>query len=359
MKYKNTDEWVCHHCIVGYESEPDKTCYDMSQLPVEILVEGSWFSPHPTKEALAGRLPAIVCSNCQWVYAAAQQNVWDIEFGEGNHQAGLGTSENSENERYIYTKAFTNGAFNYADDSQELIKEELMAKNKHKNKTSWGQSSFQSSAGFYTGSTKMCPTHDGKTVVWKGESDEGKVIELAGAQGDHVEVDSELELVIDLAGLFKVTDSAEAISFKAGSRDMSNDKGILPLGLNEFHWTQRMQELNSKVDVPHVLRIKNPDMGIPPVGFDFWLELWNLLPWGRTVCCCVGGHGRTGTALAALILVGDKKNLSAAKAIELVRSRHCSKAIESQTQEKYLASIARERDKHLLALKGNQIDHIE
>jgi len=349
MSYSELDEWVCHHCVAGYESEPDKTCYDMSQLPVEIRVEGSWFSPHPIEETLDGKQPIIVCSNCQWVYVIAQQDVWDIELGEGNHQVGLGTSENSENERYIYTKAFVNGAFDYAEDSGEVIKEEPMSKNKHKN--SWGQSAFQSSAGFYTGNAKICPTHNGKTIVWQGENNEGKVIELAGAQGDHVAVDRELELVVDLAGLFKATDPNEAINFKAGSRDM-RIRDVLPQALNDFHWQKQMTQLCEKVDVPHVLRIKNPDMGIPPVGFDFWLELWNLLPQGRTVCCCVGGHGRTGTAIAALILVGSRKKISAKSAIELVRAKHCSKAIESQTQEKYLELIAKQRDEHLLALKG-------
>ncbi|MEG2156328.1 MAG: hypothetical protein RRY07_00890 [Bacteroidaceae bacterium] len=48
---------------------------------------------------------------------------------------------------------------------------------------------------------------------------------------------------------------------------------------------------------------------------------------------CIGGHGRTGTFLAALVadMTGDKD------AISYVRKGYCSSAVETTAQERYLA----------------------
>ena len=101
--------------------------------------------------------------------------------------------------------------------------------------------------------------------------------------------------------------------------------------------------MNDYVHSPSVLRIDNPDMGVPPVGYAFWERLAVLLPVGRVVCCCFGGHGRTCTALAALMIATDLK-ITAKEAIKNVRDLHCENAIESSTQEKYLELLAKERD---------------
>ena len=178
---------------------------------------------------------------------------------------------------------------------------------------------------YFTGS-KACPVHDGTTVVFKRNYKH-----LSGAQGGEVAIDSELKLVVDLAGIFKSKPDLKAIEFTKGTT------------YTDGTWEKDMSNLNAHVRGPAVLRIENPDMKIPPVGFSFWKELWNLLPKGRTVCCCVGGHGRTGTALAALLLAADKQ-LDAKAAISLVRKKHCEKAIESSMQERYLKLLAKERD---------------
>ena len=56
---------------------------------------------------------------------------------------------------------------------------------------------------------------------------------------------------------------------------------------------------------------------------------------------CMGGHGRTGTFLALLLIRVEK--LSAKAAIEAVRSRHCQNAIESRAQEDFIYAFAGER----------------
>lgn len=69
-------------------------------------------------------------------------------------------------------------------------------------------------------------------------------------------------------------------------------------------------------------------------------EFRNLLTWlsaqltanKKVHLGCIGGHGRTGTVLAALVLVmtGNKD------AIQYVRENYCKKAVESQAQVHFL-----------------------
>jgi protein-tyrosine phosphatase len=71
-------------------------------------------------------------------------------------------------------------------------------------------------------------------------------------------------------------------------------------------------------DAP-TLGIQWPDMGIPNLRSSFWVELLNRLPEGATMACCVGGHGRTGTTLACLMVAGG---LTADEAIHRVRTTY-------------------------------------
>ena len=77
-------------------------------------------------------------------------------------------------------------------------------------------------------------------------------------------------------------------------------------------------------------------MSIPkdPAGFDK-LVAWtkSQIEAGRKVHCgCIGGHGRTGMFLAALVSKFGEKD-----AISYVRTNYCKKAVESSTQVKFLA----------------------
>ena len=131
---------------------------------------------------------------------------------------------------------------------------------------------------------KQCPTHYGTDVMaeWEGR-------QLAGAQGSEITIDPNLKLVIDLAGLFQPGAPKDAIRFTPGK------------GKSRSAWSKAMSSLDAQVEAPPILRIQNPDMGTPPVSWKFWQDLFLLLPEGRTVVCCMGGHGRTGTVLACLM----------------------------------------------------------
>lgn len=90
---------------------------------------------------------------------------------------------------------------------------------------------------------------------------------------------------------------------------------------------------------PEVMRLDWPDATAPVrVRLRFWSRLRDIMP--QNVCvACFGSHGRTGTALAALLIADG---MTAEEAIETVRKDHCQRAIETKAQEDYLKSLAGE-----------------
>lgn len=85
-----------------------------------------------------------------------------------------------------------------------------------------------------------------------------------------------------------------------------------------------------------VIRISWPDGGIPKVSGSFWYNLAEYLVQRDrpVIIACMGGHGRTGTALA---LLGGIYNLHGEADLgEWVRAHHCRHAIETYSQLDYI-----------------------
>ena len=55
---------------------------------------------------------------------------------------------------------------------------------------------------------------------------------------------------------------------------------------------------------------------------------------------CLGGHGRTGTALACLAVLAGHP---AADAVAWTRTHYCPKAVETPDQEAFVAALAVDR----------------
>jgi|SRR5579872_328182 len=93
--------------------------------------------------------------------------------------------------------------------------------------------------------------------------------------------------------------------------------------------------------------IDTKDGGPPPVHPDFWLEIRKIIikeNFNKVICCCMGGHGRTGTALACLYLSFFDDD--ATRAIEtVVRGVYCHKCVESNSQISYIEYVANYFDK--------------
>lgn len=99
---------------------------------------------------------------------------------------------------------------------------------------------------------------------------------------------------------------------------------------------------------PPVLRLAWKDQWPPdcdPAWFGRLYEslLKDYAP-GNVIVACMGGHGRTGTMLASLLLVAYPGS-AVCDIIDLVRSEHCEKSIESWDQAAYLMKF-RPKAKH-------------
>ena len=87
-----------------------------------------------------------------------------------------------------------------------------------------------------------------------------------------------------------------------------------------------------------------PDFGAPPDATGLLLALRSLRERARVgervEIGCLGGHGRTGTALACLaVLTG----VPADDAIAWVRSEYCADAVETPEQEAFVSDVSTAR----------------
>lgn len=85
-----------------------------------------------------------------------------------------------------------------------------------------------------------------------------------------------------------------------------------------------------------------PDYGVVQFPLQFWIDVIAHIEKNklRLLVFCVGGHGRTGTAVAAMLVAA--LNYEAKQAINWVRDNYCEKAIESKSQEQYIHDLADE-----------------
>lgn len=116
---------------------------------------------------------------------------------------------------------------------------------------------------------------------------------------------------------------------------------------------------------PRILKIRWADRAIPPVKPEFWSALLTelraerdrrkLTPADplRVMTICMGGHGRSGTAAASLIMcLSDYTPLDA---LTHVRAMHCARAIESKAQHEYLNTLAASLGRSEDALEAEKV----
>ena len=91
-----------------------------------------------------------------------------------------------------------------------------------------------------------------------------------------------------------------------------------------------------------ILKLSWQDFEIPLVSKtdwqrikDFILEMSKQYEEVEVICCCEGGHGRTGTALAIL----SNFFLAKRRPVLFIRKVYCDKAVETIRQEKYVKVI--------------------
>ena len=150
------------------------------------------------------------------------------------------------------------------------------------------------------------------------------------AEADHEHQRREVHRHCDLVNLPDGT-PITAVSFDAidpYARDRDPDYGL--------YLDQRWQP-----PWPHE-HLSWPDFAVPDDATATLSALQSLLAWARAgqrvEIGCLGGHGRTGTALAGLsVLAGQDPD----GAVAWVRSSYCQKAVETDAQEAFVASLPR------------------
>lgn len=94
-----------------------------------------------------------------------------------------------------------------------------------------------------------------------------------------------------------------------------------------------------------------PDNGVAYFPLQFWLDVHGHITSKNLKMSinCVGGHGRTGTALACMLIVA--LGWGGEESIKWIRANYCDRAIESKEQERYIEKIALDMKAHNKALK--------
>jgi hypothetical protein len=109
---------------------------------------------------------------------------------------------------------------------------------------------------------------------------------------------------------------------------------------------------------PHIINnrreiiISWPDFGVPSVKSSFWQALHQhaINNNYQSVCIhCQGGHGRTGTAVSALLI--SVLGWDVREAVDYVRDNYCAEAVETDDQAKYLYELDKELNNSEISLK--------
>ena len=102
-------------------------------------------------------------------------------------------------------------------------------------------------------------------------------------------------------------------------------------------------ELHSLGETPYI-SFAWPDGGLPPLQLKHWLALVDSIREidGPVGIFCLGGHGRTGTALSILASLGGVVPRGQ-DPIKWLRQEYCSNAVETQPQVNYVARMTHRR----------------
>lgn len=147
--------------------------------------------------------------------------------------------------------------------------------------------------------------------------------------GARAELRGRYDVVLDCTGLARSVERDAPITISEGD-DALRYATLLACGVPE----------------PLVIALDWPDGGLPPVTADFWRELLRALAGTQRVAvCCMGGHGRTGTALVALRMAYLEASplpivYTLADIIDDVRFLHCDHAVETSAQCDFLRALA-------------------
>lgn len=195
----------------------------------------------------------------------------------------------------------------------------------------------------HTPSTSTTPIFsNGKISLW--------IADAAGARKSFTEFD----VCIDGGNVLTVP----------GEHDLPNlygDPG-LSKGLMS-HAFRSSYEKEAAAKTTKILKVRWADRCPPPVYASFWPallskleDLQKKLPDGqplKVLTICQGGHGRSGSALVALMMC--MTDYSPLDALTHIRALHCARAIESKDQHVYLNILAKHLGREENALEAENV----
>lgn len=106
-------------------------------------------------------------------------------------------------------------------------------------------------------------------------------------------------------------------------------------------WADSLQDFtNTYQPVKDYITIDWSDGGAPPVDVGFWTALHNEVQkrgLQKVLFYCMGGHGRTGTALASILI--EVAGFDPDSAVKWIHKNYCKEAIETNSQINYLNDL--------------------
>lgn len=180
---------------------------------------------------------------------------------------------------------------------------------------------------------------DGKVSIW-----------IADSQGARKSQD-----------LFDVCIDGGNVLDVPGQHDLPNLYGDPGLVKNLSEYAHRYQSSIVKTG-PKILKIRWADRCPPPCYPSFWPALNDYLhklaekkkdgPL-KVLTICQGGHGRSGSALVALVMC--MTDYTPLDALTHIRALHCARAIESKDQHVYLNHLAEHLGRPQNALEAETV----
>lgn len=187
----------------------------------------------------------------------------------------------------------------------------------------------------YDDHTELCPQHPDyvQGVVPKTSTSKSTYVSCKHSREKHFELEGGLHIFGSAYRDVKfITDAEVDVGVY-----MTDSWGLFPLvspGL-KIPWATKYITKQVVLEWPD---FGLPDDDMPMVAIIQWM-LAEMTAGKKFETGCLGGHGRTGTMLALLLVA---QGLTPGKAIQRVRKDHCSKGVENKKQAEYVAEFYKE-----------------